>query len=222
LRCFQCHRQGRSPGDPAAITYPYDSDYVVEPILWEAEDAYRFAFSGLWLSSGPRGNPISSNPMNPRGWRLLDQPEGIVHQRRRCGSLPNSLHHPADSFEVRRDVGHSGSVAEGSKRSSSCSMRPSADNRLLRPVHPVERVESSVVVRTNGAQSTTAEVALCYGPIVGVVRTPVYWTPTGSTGRDVEGDVAGAALRGPAHRYGRAAEPARRSGDGVLHREEHS
>ena len=34
------------PGDPVAITYPYDTDFIVSPMVWQAEDAFGFRLLG--------------------------------------------------------------------------------------------------------------------------------------------------------------------------------
>jgi hypothetical protein len=70
-------------GDPAALTYPYDSDYVVEPMLWQAEDDYRFRILGGYAyHPNSRGkSDVLPSPMSPPGLQnFLTRQEGITHK----------------------------------------------------------------------------------------------------------------------------------------------
>ena len=85
-------------GDPVAITYPYaDGSFVTQPLLWQADDGYRFRLTGGYSfhpdSSG--GGWDNSNPMSPPGLqRFLLFQENYCPPRNPymipgwCGTIP--------------------------------------------------------------------------------------------------------------------------------------
>ena len=68
-------------GDPVAITYPYAiGSYITQPLLWQAEDGYRFRITGGYSFHPTRsGRPARApDPLNPPGTQLfLDSEAGV-------------------------------------------------------------------------------------------------------------------------------------------------
>ncbi len=63
-------RQVIPPGDPVAITYPYaDGSLVTQPLLWQADDGYRFRLTGGYsFHPDPSGGGWDyTDPMSPFG-----------------------------------------------------------------------------------------------------------------------------------------------------------
>lgn len=60
-------QQAIPPGDPIAITYPYDTDFLTVPMLWQAEDGFRFRLIGgyAYHPTTGGGKSASPSPMNP-------------------------------------------------------------------------------------------------------------------------------------------------------------
>jgi hypothetical protein len=89
-------RQVIPAGDPVTITYPYaDGALVAQPLLWQADDGYRFRLTGGYsFHPDPSGggwdyaDPIS--PPDLQRFLLIEQnycpPDNIY--RIRCGTIP--------------------------------------------------------------------------------------------------------------------------------------
>jgi Bacterial Ig domain len=67
-------------GDPVAITYPYDTRYSNEPMLWQAESSFRFRLLGGYAYHGGPGGGESLYPflMNPPGPQRFLADQGDV------------------------------------------------------------------------------------------------------------------------------------------------
>ncbi len=68
------------PGDPVAITYPYDTDFIVSPMVWQADDAFGFRLLGGYAyHPGPSGaGSVVPAVMHPSGLqRFLAGQEGV-------------------------------------------------------------------------------------------------------------------------------------------------
>ncbi len=62
-------RRAVPAGDPVAITYPYDTYYSNQPMLWQAEDGFAFRLLGGYAyHSAPNDRPdLLPSPMTPPG-----------------------------------------------------------------------------------------------------------------------------------------------------------
>jgi len=146
-------------GDPVAITYPYDTVYTMQPMLWQAEDGFDFRLLG-----GYAYHPDSVG--SPYLLPLPMTPSGLAAVPRRCGEsqrfrAPTCRHprtggqHPCHTvrlcvrlvnrgpFGARKWSGH-GAVHR-------CSRPPQA---LLRPVLPVanwQGVTTTTLLPAKGA-----------------------------------------------------------------------
>jgi hypothetical protein len=68
------------PGDPVAITYPYDTDFIVQPMIWQADDAFGFRLLGGYAyHPGATGaGSVIPTVMNPAGLQqFLAGQEGV-------------------------------------------------------------------------------------------------------------------------------------------------
>ena len=73
-------RHAVPPGDPVAITYPYDTDFIVEPMVWQADDAFGFRLLGGYAYHPSATGAGSAIPavMDPTGLQeFLAGQEGV-------------------------------------------------------------------------------------------------------------------------------------------------
>ena len=85
-------------GDPVAITYPYaDGSLVTQPLLWQADDGYRFRLTGGYsFHPDPSGGGWDyTDPMSPFGLQrflFIQQnscsPENPFRVPGGCGTIP--------------------------------------------------------------------------------------------------------------------------------------
>jgi hypothetical protein len=83
-------RQAIPAGDPVALTYPYDTYFHVQPMVWQVNDDFDFQLLGGYgfhpwpHSADPSGylgldRPLEPTPMNPAGLqRFLANQEGVT------------------------------------------------------------------------------------------------------------------------------------------------
>ncbi len=70
------------PGDPVAITYPYDTFLTNEPMLWQSEDDFKFRLLGGYAYHSSLDYPsppsLTPRPMNPPGLQqFLAEQQGM-------------------------------------------------------------------------------------------------------------------------------------------------
>ena len=88
-------RRAIPAGDPATITYPYPTEFTMQPMVWQAQDGFGFRiFGGYAYHPDRRGGPsLVPNVMNPPGLQrfLIGQDIYSAYGLSRVYGLPLSV-----------------------------------------------------------------------------------------------------------------------------------